>query len=179
MRVSSVLLGFTVLFSAFAVAADEDTQGSFHGEVSDGSELVKYNSFLDRLTDWSWWTVLSIYATGSSTTDFKAYSSWREVFAGIVEENGGTEIPPYASDSLKLGGLTGYRKYAEQAMSNNSFVASAESCGASITYVVPSAVAVLLFDKRPAYRDGLNLSKDERLVLANQYGKQLNTDLNL
>ena len=60
MRLSTFALGFALLFShTLTFADDESTQGSFHGEVSDGSELVKYNRFIERLKDWGLWVVMS------------------------------------------------------------------------------------------------------------------------
>lgn len=177
MRLTKFVLALSLLFSAaFTFADDDSSQGSFNGVVTDGSEMVKYNEFLDRLKDAGLWMILYNYANSSKSISFAGYSSWRDVFVNIVEENGGPKVPPYAVDTLNLGGLSGYRAYAEKALNNSAFVASPESCGAAITYVVPSAVATLLFDKRPAFIEGPTLTKDEQVALANQYGLNLQKD---
>ncbi len=60
------------------------------------------------------------------------------------------QSPRYKDDHLKLKGLSDYRLYAEKVMSNSAFVASSESCGVAVTYVLPSAVAVMLYNAHHA-----------------------------
>ena len=152
MRFSTFVLGFALLFShTLTFADDEPTQGSFHGEVSDGSELVKYNRFIERLKDWGLWVVMSNYSDPKKLIPFDTYAATRDMFIDMIEENGGDKIPRYKDDHLKLKGLSDYRVYAEKLMSDSAFVASPESCGVAVTYVLPEAVAGMLSTKRPNY----------------------------
>lgn len=173
MRLSHFLLGFTLLFSSAVIQAnDDDTQGSFHGEVTDGSELVKYNRFIERLKDWGLWVVMSNYADASRPIPFKTYADTRDMFIDMIEENGGDKIPRYKDDHLKLKGLSDYRLYAEKVMSDSTFVATADSCGVAVTYVLPAAVAVMLYNTRRTYVE----RPDEALSYI-EYNTRMNKDL--
>lgn len=175
MRLSHFVLGLSLLFtSAGSMAADDDMQGSFHGEVSDGSELVKYNKFIERLKDWGLWAVMSNYSNPARSIPFKTYADTRDMLIDMIEENGGDKIPRYNDDSLKLKGLADYRLYAQKLMSDSTFVASAESCSVAVTYVLPEAVAIMLYNLRPNYID----HPDEALTYAEYAignGKDLNS----
>jgi len=152
MRLPHFILGLSLLLaSAVSMATDDDMQGSFHGEVSDGSELVKYNRFIERLKDWGLWVVMSNYSNPEKLIPFDTYAATRDMFIDMIEENGGDKIPRYRDDHLKLKGLSDYRVYADKLMSDSAFVASPESCGVAVTYVLPEAVAGMLYAKRPKY----------------------------
>lgn len=173
MRLSTLALGFALLFShALTFADDEPTQGSFHGEVSDGSELVKYNRFIERLKDWGLWVVMSTYYDPDRKIDFNTYAATRDMFIDMIEENGGDKIPRYNDDNLKLKGLADYRAYAEKLMSDSNFVASPESCAVAVTYVLPEAVAGILYAKRPAYVERVDKARPSTEYILGQ-GKDM------
>ena len=172
--VAPLLLAFCA--SAAVAADDADTQGSFHGDVSDGSELKNENAYLEMLKDHKNWLAFGIFREDSSVARFKAFSAASGIYTAMVKENGGADIPAYPTDTLNLGGLNGYRAFAQNAMLNPSFVASPETCGAAVTFVYPATIAVLLFGKRAAYASGEVTSRDQWSYLSAQYAAQLGKD---
>jgi hypothetical protein len=179
MQLKAIIVA-SFVFSGCSTAVaddDDDLQGSFQGQVSDGSELVKYNAFLDQLASHKIWLALGSFLESSSAVSFKSYNAAKEIYISIVKENGGADIPVYASDTLALRDIAGYRTYAQNAISTPSFKATAETCGAAVTFVYPAAVSVMLFDKRPVYATGQKRSGAELTALGNKYGAQLSKDL--
>lgn len=177
MQLKAIILASFVFLSCSAVVANEDAepQGSFQGEVSDGSSLVKYNSFLDQLGSHKIWLALGSFL--DSSLSFKSYNAAKEIYITIVKENGGAVFPDYSSDTLSLKDMNGYRAYAQNAMSTASFKATAETCGAAVAFVFPTAMSVMLFDKRPVYATGQKKTQAEFSALGNKYGIQLGKDL--
>jgi hypothetical protein len=175
---SVVVFVLAAILSTVVLAEDDvSSQGSFHGDVSDGSDLKSYNAFLEKFGYFGRWLDFTTFASPYGNVKFKSYAGIRSDIVAIVKENGGAEIPPYDVDSLNLEDTKGYREYAKKAMSDSSFKPSGESCGAAVTFVIPAAVGVLLFDKRPNYVEGRYISADDRKQMGDEYGIQLGKDL--
>ena len=144
-----------------ALADDNDTYGSFGAQVTDGSSLKQYNRFLDKLFESATWASVGSVRQGAPNDNFAMYSALSGVFAGIVKESGGADIPPYASDALNLKTIGGFRAYARQATQNPAFVADDTSCGAAVTFVYPAGIAALLIVARPVYATGYVPTREE------------------
>lgn len=174
MPLTKIVAGFSLALCATVSIADtENLQGSFSGEVSDGSELVKYENFLDSLKHWGIWANLSHFMDGSSSgPKFEDYAKTSEMLLEILEENGAKELPRYDVDLLNIGGLSGYRNFVKSRKANSSFVSNSETCGAALKFVLPESIAVTLFKERPAF-----VEQPESMSPYMEYRTKLTEDL--
>lgn len=155
MRLSHLLIGLALLWSTtVALAGDEATQGSFHGEITDGSELIKYKNFINSLESLQTWAALGATREGGKLDSYKGFFYASSIYKTLVEENGGAVFPDYSSDKLNLKSLSNYRQFVSDARANVKFVPDDTTCGAAVTYAYPAMFASHLYGQRAAYVSG-------------------------
>ena len=167
---------FTLIAAPALAEEDAAEYGSFGAEVSDGSELVAYNSFLDQLKVSKNWPVISGFREGATLDSFKGFSMMSGMYAKMIKENGGAEIPEYTTDVLGLNTLAGYRSYAKAHMGDPNFKPTPTDCGAAFVFVYPAVVSTLLFNQRPVYSTGLRKSQDQWNEMAYRYAPLVKSD---
>ena len=69
MLAKNIVVSLLLISASASVFAedDESPQGSFHGEVSDGSQLTAYNNFLDSLKESKTWIALGAVRKGGGS----------------------------------------------------------------------------------------------------------------
>ena len=178
MLVNKVIVSLIfILASAVVLAAgDESTQGSFDGQVTDGSELKAYNKFLDSLKESVTWSALGAAREGGALDNFKGYKSVSAIYLAMVKENSSAVVPTYEADTLGLNNISGFRKYAASAKLNPSFVANSETCGAALTFAYTTSITGLLTHHRPVYILRRTVMQGELVGIGEKINKDMEQD---